>query len=342
MAIPVFRPTIRRRDMGNILNCLVSDKIDPGDVSRDFTQAFAQALGLAGGISLSTYPQAIALAVDALGLAAGDGVLLSALSPAVYVRILRVRGLLPIVFDVDPETGLVDIAEAERLKARGPKAYLLHHTLGILSDAAAWKAALGIPVVEDISQALGGRVGEAFCGTGGDVAVASLSSEHIVTCGGGGVALSANRQTAAALRRAAEADPLYTLLPDMNAALGVTQIQEMERFLATRREIARAFGQSLLKSRHKTLIQRGDLESVPYSFPVALTDGMKDVRMYALKKNVDTVPAFADSVASLDEAAEAGCPNARSLALRCLLFPLYPMMGKKDVEAVCRVLASLP
>lgn len=328
--------------MGNILNCLVSDKIDPGDVSRDFTQRVAQALGVSGGVALSTYPQAIALAIDSLGLAAGDGVLLSALAPAVYVRILRARGFQPILADVDPETGLMDIAEAEKLKARGAKAFLLHHTLGILADGAAWKAALGIPVVEDISQALGGKVGETWCGAGGDLAVASLTSENIVTCGGGGVVLSGNRQTAAALRRSAEADPLYTQLPDMNAALGVTQIQELDRFLAARRELTRAYTQSLLKSRHKPLIQKGDLESVSWSFPVALTDGMKDVRMYALKKNVDTAPAFADSVASLEEAAEAGCPNARSLALRCLLFPLYPMMGKKDVEAICRVLASLP
>jgi perosamine synthetase len=38
----------------------------------------------------------------------------------------------------------------------------------------------------------------------------------------------------------------------------------------------------------------------------------------------------------------AAYPNARSLVLRCLLFPLYPMLGKRDVEAVCRVLSTMP
>jgi dTDP-4-amino-4,6-dideoxygalactose transaminase len=40
--------------------------------------------------------------------------------------------------------------------------------------------------------------------------------------------------------------------------------------------------------------------------------------------------------------AAAACPNARSLTLRCLLFPLYPTLGKRDVEAVCRVLSTMP
>ena len=85
-----------------------------------------------------------------------------------------------------------------------------------------------------------------------------------------------------------------------------------------------------------------DAENVLSSFPVALADGMKEVRQYALKKNVDTAPAFADTIAALEDSPAAHCANARSLVLRCLLFPLYPMLGKRDVEAVCKVLATLP
>jgi dTDP-4-amino-4,6-dideoxygalactose transaminase len=54
------------------------------------------------------------------------------------------------------------------------------------------------------------------------------------------------------------------------------------------------------------------------------------------------MPAFADSIAALEDSPAAHCVNARSLVLRCLLFPLYPMLGKRDVEGVCKVLATLP
>jgi dTDP-4-amino-4,6-dideoxygalactose transaminase len=150
------------------------------------------------------------------------------------------------------------------------------------------------------------------------------------------------RQVASSLRRMQESSPLYSPLADMNAALGIAQLAALESFVAARREIAGVFAQALLKSRHKPLIQGMDADNVLSSFPVALADGMKEVRQYALKKNVDTAPAFAGSIAALEDSPAAHCGNARSLALRCLLFPLYPMLGKRDVEGVCRVLSTLP
>ncbi len=154
--------------------------------------------------------------------------------------------------------------------------------------------------------------------------------------------LAHGRQAAASLRRFQESSPLFSPMSDMNAALGISQLAALESFVQARREIAAAYTQSLLKSRHKPLLQKLDAENVLCSFPVVLAEGMKDVRQYALKKNVDTLPAFAASIAALEDSPAAHCANARSLVLRCLLFPLYPMLGKRDVETVCKVLATLP
>ena len=158
--------------------------------------------------------------------------------------------------------------------------------------------------------------------------------------------LGRSRQTASALKRIQESTPLYSPLADMNAALGIAQLAALETFVAVRREVTAAYAQALLKSRHVSLVQKIEAENVLSSFPVALNDGMKDVRQYALKKNVETLPAFAESIAALEPSLAdqegptgpaqppltAHCPNARSLVLRCLLFPLYPMLGKRDVE----------
>ncbi|MBE3133215.1 MAG: hypothetical protein IMZ55_07060 [Acidobacteria bacterium] len=69
---------------------------------------------------------------------------------------------------------------------------------------------------------------------------------------------------------------------------------------------------------------------------------MKEARAYAMKKGVEAVPAFSDTVAAVDEPLAEACPRARSLMLRCLLFPLYPMLAKRDVETISKVLATLP
>ena len=120
-----------------------------------------------------------------------------------------------------------------------------------------------------------------------------------------------------------------------------TQLKEIESYIAVRRETAGVFSRSVMKCRHRTLVQKGEGGNVSYSFPVCLEQGLKEVRSYARKKNVDTLPAFGHTVAA--EADDDGrFPEARELMLRCLLFPCYPMLGKRNVEAVSRVLATLP
>ncbi len=327
--------------MGSVLSCIVSDKIGPGEIARELVARACHLLGHAGGISLANDYLALSVALEALGLQPSDAVILPALAPALWLRVLQDRGLVPLVADVEPDSAAIDVQQVAGLVQKGAKAILVPHTLGIVSDMEALKGH-GIPVVEDASQALGGRAGEQACGSAADICILSLAPEDIITCGGGALVLGRSRQASSALKHIQEGSPLYSQIPDMNAALGISQVTALESFVAARRELAAAYGQSLLKTRHRTLVQKVDAEIVLSSFPVALSDGMKEVRQYALKKSVDTIPAFAETIAALEDSPAAHCTNARSLVLRCVLFPLYPMLGKKDVEAVCKVLATLP
>ncbi len=327
--------------MGSVLSCIVSDKIGPGEISRELVARACHLLGHSGGVTLRNSYLALSVALEALGLGASDPVILPALSPSLWLRVLLDRGMVPLVTDVDAESGTIDLQEVATLVQKGAKAILIPHTLGVIADIEGLRAH-GIPLLEDASQALGGKIGEQPCGGAADICLVSVDPEDIVTCGGGALVLARQKAAAAALRKTQEGSPLYSPLMDMNAALGISQLAALETFVAARREIALVYGQSLLRSRHISLVQKTDAENVLSSFPVALSDGMKEVRQYALKKNVDTMPAFADTIAALEESPAAHCVNARSLVLRCLLFPLYPMLGKRDVEAVCKVLASLP
>ena len=327
--------------MGSVLSCIVSDKLGPGEISRELISRACQLLGHAGGVSLCNSYLALSVALEALGLSPQDPVILPALSPSVWLRVLRDRGLVPLVADVEPESGSLDPQEAARLAQKGARAILVHHTLGVVTDVEGLRVH-GLPILEDASQGLGGRLGEHLCGSRADVCLVSLEPENIITCGGGALVLAKSKQLLTALRRVVESSPLYSPLADMNAALGISQMAALENFARVRREISSLFSQSLLKSRHKSLVSKLEAENVLSSFPVGLTDGMKEVRQYALKKSVDTMPAFTDTVAALDDGPGAQCVNARSLVLRCLLFPLYPMLGKRDVETVAKVLATLP
>jgi perosamine synthetase len=146
MAVPVFRPTVKRKDMGSVLSCIVSDKIGPGEISRDLTSRACHLLGHAGGISLVNSYLAVSVALEALGLAASDSVIVSALAPALWLRVIQDKGMVPLVADVEADSASMDPAQAASLVQRGAKAIMVPHTIGIAADIGALKAH-GLPIL---------------------------------------------------------------------------------------------------------------------------------------------------------------------------------------------------
>jgi len=173
------------------------------------------------------------------------------------------------------------------------------------------------------------------------------------------------------LRRVAESLPREMLLCDMNAALGLQQVKRIEQFIQKRREIASIYHRALLRGRHRLLLQPGEAENVFHSFAVVLASGAREVIQYARKKQVECIYAFEGSLygsmvrpVGHNDAAEsaesdnsgspiddanhemeldaADFPGARSLTLRCVLFPLYPVLPKREVDRIEKVVTTLP
>ena len=338
MAILVFRPTIKRRDMDRVLTCMISDRLGPGVLSSELASGLASYLGIAGGIACANYHTALGMALDVLGLNSGDKIVFSALSPTLYLDVCKGKGLVPLVADVDEDSGVIAVESVRRLLGQSPRALLVHYTLGYIPDMDELSD-LGIPLIEDLSQGLGGNWGTRRCGSFGDLVILSLGPQSVITSGDGGMVLTGKRGQLRQLRELKATSDC--ILSDFNASLGLAQMREIETFISARGEIARVFSRSLMKSRHKTLMQKGEGDNVYYSFPVLLQSSMKEVQQYSRKRDVDTHPAFKDSVVVI-EGSDCDCPNAKRLALCCLLFPCYPMLVKKNIEIISKVLSTLP
>jgi len=342
MSIPLLRPSIKRSDMDSVLTCMVSDSLGSGALAQRLVRDLSEYLGVEGGMALREYRRAVDCAVDALGLGAGSRVILSPLSPRVYRDVLEQKGIVPVYVDVEMETGCIDPGEIEKLTGQEIGAVIVHATLGYSPDMQVLMD-FGVPVLEDISHALGAHNGSRRLGSYGDYVVLSMEPEGIVTSGGGAVLLGRGRKEAAALTKISSTLSADLLLSDLNAALGITQVRKLNSFLQRRREIAAVFTRAVMQSRHGILAQKAEGENVNFSFPVLLDSGMKDVQAYARKKGVETRPAFTDSaLAGLSSEEGDGLPKAKALMLRCLLFPLYPTLTTEGIRQIERTLASLP
>ena len=327
--------------MDAVLSVMVEDQLGPGAISQQLVKELGTYLGLESGAAFREYGRAINSAFDCLELKKGSKVIISPLAPAVYLDVILQREYEPLFADIDQETGGLALENVEKLIPMQPAVIIVHETLGFIPDIEALLD-LQLPIIEDISQSIGGNVGEKKCGSFGNYVVLSMEPENIVTCGGGTIIFAGGRKEAAALKKMISIYPKESYLQDMNAALGIVQMKSIETFIEKRKEVAQVYSRALMRTGHKTLIQKGEAENIFFTFSVILSSGLKEVRQYARKHNVDTALAFEDSIIGHFEITDQDCSNAQSLSLRCLLFPLYPTIGKKNVSQVEKVLSTLP
>ena len=341
MIISVFKPSIKRKDMDAVLTCLVSEKISCGEKGKEFIQNGAEYIGAAGGIVLREYKRAIRTVIEALSLEAGAKVIISPLCSGVYLDVILEKGLEPLYADVEIDSGCIDPSNIEKLMKYNPDAVVVDYPLGFVPNMEAI-AELGIPIIEDITNGLGGNTGVKKAGRYGKYIIIGLEENSIITAGGGVLLLADSKSDLTELRKAVSHIPQNAKLPDMNSVLGLSQLSSLESYISIRREIAQVYIRSLMKTRHKTLIQKGEGENVFYSFPVLLESGMKEISQYARKKGIRTEIAFSNTSLETCNLSQFPCPNAETLMMRCILFPVYPMLGKKNISLISKVLATLP
>ncbi len=341
MKIPVFSSTIRRKEMDAVLTCMVAERVGPGEMNQRFSQTVKESLSFEGAGVFRSASIALAYACNALNLTAGSGIIISALAPAWHYHAVSRLGYNPIVADVDAETAVVTADSLKNAVDQGGRLILLHETLGFVPDMPSILA-LNIPVIEDISQSVGTFVNEKPVGTFGIFSILGLEDRDLLTAGGGALLLAANKREAIVLKKLVDEAPKTDILPDINAALAWVQFKELGRNSQTRKEMHSLFLRSLMQGRHKTIIQGEEVVSSVYGFPVILSSGLKEVRQYATKKDIEIEEAFSDSVLSVLGDDVEGFINAKSLSMRCVLFPLYPRLGSANVAKISKILATLP
>ncbi|MDR0313073.1 MAG: DegT/DnrJ/EryC1/StrS family aminotransferase, partial [Treponema sp.] len=224
---------------------------------------------------------------------------------------------------------------------------------------------LGIPLIEDCSQSYGAQGRQVAASTGAQVAgnnggftILGLEERDMLTSGGGALLYAFNRRDSTVLKNMGELPPEYGL-PDMNAAMGVVQFREAQKNLERRREIAKIYNQAASRTRHKCFIQPREVSPTyqdaqsqddqsqedrynNYAFSLILESGMKDVKAYARRKEIIVESAFENTLAGSGMVPKEQCPEACSLSLRTVLFPLYPRLRTEEVERVSKLIVTLP
>ncbi|HEY9055219.1 MAG TPA: DegT/DnrJ/EryC1/StrS family aminotransferase [Rectinemataceae bacterium] len=337
--IPLFSSFIRRKEMDAVLACMVTDSVGPGEYSDRFIKAAKEVFGYEAAAAFRSPHTAISLILRRFGLERGAKVGISALAPYYHAVAVEDAGLEPWYYDHDPQTMEPILPRAEDMS--GVRVLMLYEPFGILPSAKT-AAELDMPVIEDTSQALGASRRGMFPGEYGSFAFYALEQGALVTAGGGAILFSKEKKEAQIVRDISENTCPELALTDFNAALGIAQLKDMPSSIRRRSELEERFSIQVARTRHRPLRQQEEGDMGRIAFPVLLESGMRDVIIHAKKNGVEAAPAFEQSVVSGPEFQPSICPGSRSLALRCVLFPLHDRISLADARILEKVLATLP
>ncbi len=352
--------------MDAVLTCMVDERIGPGELNARLIQGVKDFFSCSGAAAFRSPAVALEYALKAAGLQPDAVVMVSALAPSWHASAVEKLGYKVLVLDVDDGTGLVTPAIVSDGMKAGGTFLLLHETFGIMPDMDGIRS-LGVPFIEDISQSAGASyipdsayttaegsaesgaesvpvaAEYARAGSFGMFAILGLEERDVITGGGGAVLMAPGRREWIVLKKYIDEAPLIDLLPDLNSALAYVQIKEYKRNEAVRKDLFTLFLRALLSSKNKTYIRSADEGTTASAFPVILAGGFKDAKQYTSKKDIEIRPAYEDSViAGRDESLAPVCKKAHALLLRCVLFPLYPRLGKTQAAKIVKVLGTLP
>ena len=334
MSLPLSRPSLRRQDFDHVLDAMVHDRLASGEITRQLAREGARLLQLREVEVYASAGDAVGRLVRGLGLSSGDKVVLSPLAPPYWAEILPRLGLVPLWADVLADSPVLDPAAVAALLPETPKLVVADTCLGFLPDMEALSA-LGLPVVEDVSQGLGGTFGGQSAGTRGAGTVVRFAPETLVAGAGGALAGFRTRT-----QEPSDDGSRWDYLSDLGSALVLSQWKDADAFAEKKREHFRYLFHRLPKG-YRQPRQHGDADPVMPWFPVIVDSGAKDVLAYARKKAVEADWAFRHQP-QLNADTPEFCPHARFFLVHTVVFPLYAIFSSKELELVGKVIGSLP
>ncbi len=275
--IPLSVPHLEGNEWAYVKECLDTNWVSSAGPFVDrFEYEFAKKVGARFAVATVNGTAALHIALLLAGVQPGDEVLVSDLTFIAAANAVRYVGAHPVFVDAEPNFWQLDVDKLEDLLARGCihqgdslrnkvtgrriAAILPVHILGSVCDMdpiLMLGERLGLPVIEDATEALGAEYRGRPAGSMGLVGCFSFNGNKIITTGGGGMLVTGDERLAERARyltTQAKDDPVEYLhhevgynyrLPNVLAAIGCAQLERLDEYVAKKRAIAAYYSRRL-------------------------------------------------------------------------------------------------
>jgi perosamine synthetase len=367
--LPYGRQEIADADIKAVVEALVSGWLTTGPRVSEFETAFAAQCGAGQGVAVNNGTAALHCAMRALGVGAGDEVIVPAITFAASANAAVYEGAVPVFADVEPDTLLIDPVSVAIKITPKTRAIVAVDYAGQPADYDALRELArdrGIALVADACHAPGATYKGRKTGTLADISCFSFHPvKHMTTCEGG-MAVTDDVNKAAHMRRfrnhgidsdhrsrekaGAHAYDMAELgynyrLPDVQCALGLAQLARLDGWVARRQQVAAWYDAALasmaevlpLKT-HKDRTHAHHLYVVALDAPIDRDKAFARLRAEGIGANVHYAPVYLHSYYRQRGYQPGLAPVAEAISKRILTLPMFPAMTQSDVDRVAGAL----
>lgn len=314
--------------------------------------------------AVSSATTGLHLSLVALGVEAGDEVIMPAFSFPATANAVAQQGAVPVFVDICPDTFNIDPKLIESAITQRTKAIMPVHAFGLTADMDPINnvaRAHGLPVIEDAACALGATYKGRAAGSLATAGVFSFHPRKIITTGEGGIITTDDAQLAERLQvlrtHGAVRGELFMefvdvgfnyRMSDVHAAIGLAQLTKLDWILAQRRSLAAALSErvSSIQGVQAPAVPDG-LEHSFQSYVVTLDASInrdaviRRMREHDVETTLGTYgmhlqPVFVERYGEQ----EAALPVATSAHRQALTLPLYPQLSVEDLDVIAAALSA--
>jgi len=362
--IPLSRPWLDEREEELVVAVLRSGRLSLGPSIDRFEELFAERVGAPYAAAVSSGTAGLHLLTHSAGLGPGDEAITSPISFVASANCAIYTGATPVFADVDPRTLNLDPAAVEAAITPRTKAVVAVDIFGYPCELEPLRELCerhGLVLIEDACEALGAEYRGAPVGSHGPSAVFAFYPNKQMTTGEGGVVTTHSEEEwhqLKSLRNQGRADDGGWLdharlgfnyrIDDVRAAIGIGQLEKLDRILALRREAAQRYGE-LLRDVHVEVPHADDADHLRswFVYVVKLPEGADRERVIAgLESRGVATSRYLPCIhlqAYMRERygfAEGLCPVAEGIAKRTLALPFYAQLEREDQEYAVEALRA--
>lgn len=381
--IPYGRQTITEEDIEAVISVLKSDFLTQGPQAPLFESVVAEKVGASHALAANSATAALHMACMALQLGPGDWLWTSPNTFVASANCAIYCGARVDFVDIDPRTYNIcpQMLEAKLVEAEAlgtlPKVVVPVHFAGQPCDMAAIRLLskkFGFKIIEDASHAIGGKYKGEFIGKGhySDITIFSFHPVKIITTAEGGIALTNSTELTqkmsvfrshgitrdpAHMTHAADGPWYYEQtsmgynyrMNDLQAALGLSQIQRLDAYVARRHEVAARYNQLLADLPVVRPWQHADSYSSFHLYVIRLEldkisgthrQVFERLRAQGIGVNLHYIPVHTQPFFERMGFRRGDYPEAEKYYGEAISLPMFPALSEDEQDQVVSALAS--